>query len=143
MVSGHWRLVKANHSRISELRPGAPVFVLSALSAQRKILGQFHNIKSVSADTVIEYLHSAFLSLCNSHLGFAFAPRLALDSGRPIGFRREVSISVHETSCYFVQSFDALHRNLSLPFHRLHQICLISFGKIAHTRIHGSRDVLP
>ena len=39
-------------SRISDLRPGSQVFVLSALSAQRKILGQFHNVKSVQADTV-------------------------------------------------------------------------------------------
>jgi hypothetical protein len=53
LVSGQLRLTKLNSSRISDLRPGTQVFALSALSAQRKILGQFHNVKSVQADTVL------------------------------------------------------------------------------------------
>jgi len=52
LVSGQLRLVKVSPSRISDLRPGTQVFVLSALSRERKILGQFHNVKAVQADAV-------------------------------------------------------------------------------------------
>jgi hypothetical protein len=52
LVSGQLRLLKVSSSRISELRPGTEVFLLSAVSAQRKICGQFHHVKSVTADVV-------------------------------------------------------------------------------------------
>jgi hypothetical protein len=63
LISGQLRLTKLSSSRISDLRPGSQVFALSALSAQRKILGQFHNVKSVQADTVFK-----FSKLCDDDL---------------------------------------------------------------------------
>ncbi len=73
LVSGQLRLVKVNSSRISDLRPGSQVFVLSALSAQRKILGQFHNVKSVQADTVCNLITSVRPSSLKSRvLVYAF-----------------------------------------------------------------------
>ena len=97
LVSGQVRLIKISPSRIGELRPGAQVFVLSAMSAQRKILGQFHNVKSVQADAVgnirtyrqfrIELRNAVFICLLSV---IAFAPGLALSSGGLVGRRRQV-----------------------------------------------------
>ncbi len=64
LVSGQLRLIKVGYSRISELRPGTQVFVLQAVSAQRKISGQFHIVKSAQADAVgsIEaFIQSGFI----------------------------------------------------------------------------------
>jgi hypothetical protein len=90
LISGQLRLVKVNSSRISDLRPGSQVFVLSALSAQRKILGQFHNVKSVQADTVMNLnIPAPPSSMKYPFIIFAvvtLAPGHAHKPGRPIGF---------------------------------------------------------
>ncbi len=90
LVSGQLRLVKVNSSRISDLRQGSQVFVLSALSAQRKILGQFHNVKSVQADTVLNLNTSAPPSsmkyLFMTFAVVTLAPGHAHNPGRTIGF---------------------------------------------------------
>jgi hypothetical protein len=95
LCAGQIRLIKMSPSRISELRPGAQVFVLSAMSAQRKILGQFYNVKSVQADAVgiictdrqfrFKLLNAEFISLVSV---VAFAPGLAPSSGGSVGLRR-------------------------------------------------------
>ena len=100
LVSGQVRLIKVSSSRISELLPGCQVFVLSAVSAQRKILGQFHVVKSVQADMVTNTSTSCFVGIrncSNLHLhpasGGTFPPGIAPIPGRSLGDRRRVMIA--------------------------------------------------
>lgn len=109
LVSGQLRLVKVNPSRISELRPGNPVFVLSALSRERKILGQFHNVKAVQADAVGKRSKigrrgcQSCYDVLNSRAGVAFAPGFAPASGRPGSFRRQVWIGLFATESHITR----------------------------------------
>ena len=117
LVSGQLRLVKVSPSRISDLRPGTQVFVLSALSRERKILGQFHNVKAVQADAVGKRSTLSIATVIPAMLysipeaGVAFAPGFAPASGRPDSFRRQVSIASHATvGMSFEVSYNAVQQ---------------------------------
>lgn len=144
LVSGQLRLVKVNSSRISDLRPGSQVFVLSALSAQRKILGQFHNVKSVQADTVCNLSTSVRPSSLKSRvLVYAFEQLLL---SRPDMRITQADLLVSEGECHlgfigWINSVTMIKIPI-LPFVRLHQNCFVSVGQIAHARIIGHRHLL-